>query len=430
MNVNPGKIVAGRGGAQVALSTQEIRTIVEESLKAWGGPPKKLLILPPDMTRLHSGAGEITCMIYELCQGKSEIEILPAIGTHAQMTKAELEHMFPGIPLGLFREHDWRGGVKKMGEIPSAYIKEQSEGHLDWPVEVLSDNLLADGGHDLVISIGQVVPHEVVGLANQNKNVLIGVGGTDFLNKSHFIGAVYGMERMMGRSDTPVRRVFDYAENSFLSHLPIKYMLTVKSLDDTGKLQTRGLFCGEGKAPFNDAAVLSQRTNLNMMDAPIQKAVVYLDPQEFKSTWLGNKAIYRLRMAMATGGELIILGPGVHMFGEDPGIDKLIRKYGYHGTPHTLDLVKNNPEMGSNLSVAAHLIHGSSEGRFKVVYGAGGLSRQEVEGAGFEYAEPAVIRQQYPIEKLQRGYNDVHGEKVFYVDNPALGLWALASNFD
>jgi hypothetical protein len=210
VNVNQGKIAAGHGGAHVALSSYEIRQIVEQALKAWGGPPKKLLILPPDMTRLHSGAGEITCMIYELCKGKSQIDILPAIGTHAQMTEAELKHMFPGIPLELFRQHDWRGGVKRMGQIPGAFVHEQSEGKLDWPIDVLTDNLLADGGHDLVLSIGQVVPHEVVGLANQNKNILIGVGGTDFLNKSHFLGAVYGMERMMGRADTPVRRVFDY----------------------------------------------------------------------------------------------------------------------------------------------------------------------------------------------------------------------------
>ena len=431
MNVNAGKIVAGRGGAQTALTSQEIRAMLEQALEAWGGPPKKLLLLPPDITRLHSGAGEITCMLYEMCKGKSQIDILPAIGTHAQMSKEELTHMFPGIPLELFREHDWRGGVRAMGTIPGEFVKEQSEGKLDWPIEVLTDKLLAEGGHDLVLSIGQVVPHEVVGLANQNKNVLIGIGGTDFLNKSHFLGAVYGMERMMGRADTPVRRVFDYAENSFLSHFPIKYILTTKSLnEETGKLATRGLFIGEGKEPFNAAGKLSQQVNLNMLDAPIQKAVVYLDPQEFKSTWLGNKAVYRLRMAMATGGELVIIGPGVKMFGEDAGIDKLIRKYGYHGTPHTLDLVKTNPEMGQNLSVAAHLIHGSSEGRFKVTYAAGELSRAEVEGAGFIYATQAEVLAKYPIDKLHRGVNEVNGEKVFYVDNPALGLWALRENFD
>ena len=54
-----------------------------------------------------------------------------------------------------------------------------------------------------------------------------------------------------------------------------------------------------------------------MLDQPLRKAVVYLDPHEFRSTWLGSKAIYRTRMALADGAELIILAPAVKEFGED-----------------------------------------------------------------------------------------------------------------
>ena len=125
-----------------------------------------------------------------------------------------------------------------------------------------------------------------------------------------------------------------------------------------------------------------------------------------------------------TAGELIILAPGVKEFGEDKGIDKLIRKYGYHGTETTLQAVAADPDLASDLSAAAHLIHGSSEGRFKITLCPGKLGKEEVESAGFNYSDlPAMLRRYNPNE-LRHGYNQVGGEEVFFVANPGLGLWA------
>lgn len=424
-----GRIVMGQGGAQLALTREAVRAMLEEAIAAWGGPPRKLLILPPDITRAHSGAGEITSLLYELLGERSEIDIMPALGTHSPMTPEELREMFPGVPLERFLTHDWRGGTALLGEVPASFIHELSEGKMNAKAEARVNRRLIEGGYDMILSVGQVVPHEVVGLANHNKNILVGVGGPDFISKSHYLGAVYGMERMMGRADTPVRRLFDYAERHFLGHLPIKYALTVKGIDDKGRLCLRGLFIGEGKAPFDAAAELAVRTNLDLLERPIKKAVVYLDPQEYRSTWLGNKAIYRLRMAMADGGELIVLAPGVKMFGEDRRIDELVRRYGYRGTPHTLDCVERHEELRQNLSVAAHLIHGSSEGRFRITYAPGGLSREEIETAGYQYASWEAMSLRYDPKALRRGYNVVDGEEIFFVDNPSLGLWALAEKF-
>jgi nickel-dependent lactate racemase len=316
-----------------------------------------------------------------------------------------------------------------LGEVPASFIREQSEGKLDfaWPAQV--DRLLVDGGFDLILSLGQVVPHEVIGMANYNKNVFVGTGGSEGINKSHYLGAVYGMERIMGRADTPVRRVLNYASERFARQLPIVYVQTVISANANGDLALRGLYAGDDAECFNRASELSLQVNFEMLDRPIRKAVVWLDPDEFKSTWLGNKSVYRTRMALADGAELIVLAPGVREFGEDPAIDALIRKYGYSGTPKVLRMVRENEDLAGNLGAAAHLIHGSSEGRFTITYCPGFLTREEIEGAGFRYAPLDATLKRYDPARLRDGWNDVEGEEVFFVSNPALGLWAHRDRF-
>ena len=285
-------------------------------------------------------------------------------------------------------------------------------------------------GYDRIFSIGQVVPHEVVGMANYTKNLMVGVGGSDIINKSHFLGAVTGMESIMGRADTPVRRLFNYGADHFLKDLPIVFMQTVMAKDASGKMVMRGFFTGTGEAPFLAAAKLSVEANFVLLDRPLKKVVVYLDPEEFKSTWLGNKSIYRTRMAIADDGELIILAPGLKECGEDKENDRLIRKYGYRGTPYTLKMVAENQELRDNLGAAAHLIHGSSEGRFKIVYCPGPkFTADEVRSIGFEYGDLDAMLKKYPVDKLKDGFNTVNGEEIFYISNPALGLWALRSHF-
>jgi hypothetical protein len=238
------------------------------------------------------------------------------------------------------------------------------------------------------------------------------------------------MERMMGRADTPVRRILNYAGEKFTPHLPIVYVQTVVGRDVDGRLQVRGLFVGDDTEVFTRAAALSLRVNFEMLEAPLAKVVVYLNPSEFKSTWLGNKAVYRTRMAMADRGELVVLAPGLREFGEDREIDRLIRKYGYRGTPATLAATKAQAELQHNLSAAAHLIHGSSEGRFDITYCPGHLTRQEIESVGFRYADLSAMTGRYDPAKLQDGWNTLpDGERIFFISNPALGLWAYRGRF-
>ncbi len=371
---------------------------------------------------MHSRSGEITRYIYEF-YGDKLTAILPALGTHAPMSSTDISIMFGNIPSTLFHVHDWRNDLTTLGEVPGWFIEQVSEGKLkySWPAQV--NKLLTDGNFDLILSIGQVVPHEVIGMANYNKNIFIGTGGQEGINKSHFLGAVYGMERMMGLTDTPVRKVLNYAGEKFAKHLPLVYIQTVIGKDDAGCLQLRGLYIGDDLECFNLAAGLSLKVNFQVLNKPLKKVICYLDPTEFKSTWLGNKSIYRTRMAVADSGELIVLAPGLKEFGEDKEIDRLIRKYGYSGTPKVLDAVDKNEELRSNLSAAAHLIHGSSEGRFRITYCPGHLSRNEIESVNFQFGNLNEMIQKYDPGKLKDGFNVVDREEIFYISNPALGLW-------
>jgi nickel-dependent lactate racemase len=387
------------------------------------GERKRVLVVPPDFTRFHSRAGDLTSLIYKYYKDSLK-DILPALGTHSPMSAHELEEMFKGVPKDLFRIHDWRKDVVTIGTVPAEFVSRITNGALDysWPAQL--NRLVNNGGHDLILSVGQVVPHEVIGMANYNKNLLVGTGGPEGINKSHFLGAVYGMEKIMGKARNPVRSLLNYAATNFMNHLPVVYIHTVIGRDDKGTLVIRGLYIGDDEEVFRLAADLSIKVNFSMVDEPLRKVVVFLDPDEFKSTWLGNKSIYRTRMAMADNGELIVLAPGLKEFGEDKEIDRLIRKYGYRGTPATLKSLSENEELKNNLSAAAHLIHGSSEGRFSITYCPGYLTKEEIESVNFRYNDLKEMTNRYNPEKLKEGFNKLtDGEEIFYISNPALGLW-------
>lgn len=414
-------IYLSEGGSDLDL-TSGLRDLLTQALDRIG-PRRRVLVVPPDHSRIHSRAGELTRFAFEH-YGPNLKCILPALGTHRPMSDEQLERMFGVLPRERFAVHNWRTDVVTLGEVPSEFIRQQSEGKLDYPWPAQVNHRIVSGEYDLILSIGQVVPHEVIGMANYNKNILVGTGGPESIHRSHYLGAVYGMERIMGRADNPVRAVLNYASDRFLKQIPIVYVLTVIGRNHDGSLPVRGMFVGDDVECFHRAAELSLQVNFEVLERPLRKAVVYLDPHEFHSTWLGNKAIYRTRMAMADGGELIILAPGVSKFGEDAGIDRLIRKHGYHGTPATLHAVESDPELAASLASAAHLIHGSSEGRFRICWAPGKLSREEIESVGYEFGDLDSLLKRYPPDSLAHGFNTVAGEEVYFVPNPGLGLWS------
>lgn len=419
-----------RGSKTDSISADEVRAILKEVFDGMG-KKNRVLALPPDFTRLNSYAGEITEMVYDY-YGGALTDVMPALGTHTPMTEEQMDIMFGHVPHELFRVHDWRNDVVTVGQVPAEYVYEVSEGRLNytWPAQV--NKLLLDPSFDLILSIGQVVPHEVIGMANYTKNIFVGVGGAEGINQSHYIGATYGMERIMGRAKSPVRDIMEYARKNFISDLPIVYIQTVRAKNEqTGEMDLKGIFIGDDFECFQKAADLSLETNFIMLDREIKKCLVYLDPEEFKSTWLGNKSIYRTRMALADNAELIVIASALREFGEDKTIDALIRKYGYKGTPYTLEATEKNKDLQDNLGASAHLIHGSSEGRFKIIYCPGPeMTREEIEDVGFEYGDMNEVLKRYPLDSLKDGWNVMpDGEEIYYISNPALGLWAYPERF-
>ncbi len=415
---------------ELGLSPEEIHETLLKSLE--GRTLNKVLIIPPDFTRFHSNAGYITNVYYHaLAERGAEVDILPALGTHVAVTEEEAAVMFGDIPYEKFITHNWRTDVMKIGEVPAEYLEEITEGLWHDPVSVEINRLVMDESYDLILSVGQVVPHEVIGMANHAKNLFVGVGGADMINKSHMVGAVYGMERMMGKDHTPVRKIFDYGMEHCLNTRPILFALTVCTAPG-GNIRTHGLFIGDKRNALEAAIELAQKTNIDFVETGIKKCVVYLDPSEFKSTWLGNKSVYRTRMAIADGGELIVLAPGVERFGEDLQVDKLIRKYGYRGRLNTLEQFEKpeNQDLRDNMGAAAHLIHGSSDGRFTITYAVKNISKEEVKGVGFQAADYDEMARRYDPATLQYGYNTMpDGEEIYYIPNPALGLWINKEKF-
>ena len=413
----------GRG-----LQPEKLKECLKKSLE--GKKLKKVLLIPPDFSRYHSNAGMITSFYYHMLTEQGiETDVMPALGTHEPVSEKQFRKMFEGIPYEKKLVHNWKKDVVKIGEIPKEYMSSITEGIWNEPLSVEVNYRLLDPSYDLIISVGQVVPHEVIGMANHSKNIFVGVGGRDMINKSHMVGAFYGMERIMGKDHTPVRKAFDYALEHFLSDLPLLFVLTVTTAKGD-HITTHGLYIGETRKTLERAIEMAQKRNIDFLDRGIKKCVVYLDPSEFHSTWIGNKSIYRTRMAISDGGELLVLAPGVSKFGEDAHMDALIRKYGYCGRKKILELFQKNQDLKDNMGCAAHLIHGSGDGRFQVTYAVKEISKQEIENVYFQAADYEEMIKKYDPKVLKYGWNKMQdGEEIFFIPNPALGLWIDSSRF-
>ncbi len=420
------EIVVEKGST--GISDKEMQAAIIDSLSDCREGLHKVLLIVPDFTRFHSNAGKIANFYYHELEKSCEVDLLEALGTHVPMTEEQIKIMYGDIPQNRFLTHNWRTDVIKLGQVPAEYVAEVSNGLIKTPIDVEVNKHLFEN-YDSILSIGQVVPHEVVGMANQSKNIFVGCGGNSMINSSHMLGAFYGLERIMGKDFSPVRKVFDYAQDHYLNEIPLTYVMTVTTAPH-GKIQMHGLYIGRERKYFEMAVKKSQEKNLNIVDIPFNKVVVYLNADEFKSTWLGNKSIYRTRMAIADNGNLIVLAPGVEKFGEDQGIDRLIRKYGYCGRENVIKYCSENEDLRQNLSAAAHLIHGSSDGRFSITYCTRYLTKEEVEGVCFNYMPYDEAIKTYDPDKLTDGYNTLsNGERIYYISNPALGLWADKKKF-
>jgi len=386
---------------------------------------KRVLLLPPDLTRAHSGAGWITETLYKALPATCDTHVIPTLGQHVPHTPKENAWMFGSIPNERIHAHDWRGGCTRVGVIPASIVKEKTGGVADWEIPVDLNTMLMNEKWDLIINVGHVVPHEVLGFANHNKNYFIGLGGKDTICAAHMASATYGIENNLGKLITPTRAIFNWAEDKFLGHLPDVYLQVVMQRDPQNKLVHSGVYVGDDLETYLAAARRSKAQNITVFDEPIKKVVAVMQADEFRSTWVANKAVYRTRMVMADGGELLILAPGLERFGEQDDVDQFIRKYGYCGTPKCMNMYRDNADMQDLAHATAHLLHGSSEGRFTIRYAPGHLTADEIEGVNFEYADLQEMLKRYDPAKMKEGWNTMpDGERVFFISTPSAGLWA------
>jgi nickel-dependent lactate racemase len=423
----PMTIYFQRGDAASELDEKDFREALDAAFRAVG-TPQKVLAVPPDHTRHDSRAGDLTRLAYELL-GDRLSDVIPALGTHRPMNEAELQMMFGDLPRHLIRVHDWQNDVITLGEVDAEFVARATDGLYQSPWSAQVNRLLVEGKYDLILSLGQVVPHEVIGMANYNKNIFIGTGGHRGINESHYLSALYGMERIMGRCDTPLRKILNEAQDRFCQTLPLLFVLTVIEALTDGRKIVRGLFVGDSHDVFVQAGELSAKVNRMIVQNAPKTVVVTMKPSKYKRTWIANKAIYRTRMLVAPGGKLVIVAPGVEGFGESPTVDHLIRKYGYRDTSQILRWVSDNRDLQENLGTAAHLIHGSTEGKFEVIYAPGKLSRSEVEEVGYQWADWREIQQQYQCGELVDGWHtSPTGEPFYYINDPGLGLWVRSDH--
>jgi nickel-dependent lactate racemase len=387
--------------------------------------PKRVLLLPPDITRAHSGVGRLTEVLYQLFAAEAEVHVIPTLGQHVPHTAEQNQQMFGSIPQQQIHAHDWRNGCVYVGEVPADYVEETTRGAANWPIPVWLNRMLIEEPWDLIVNIGHVVPHEVLGFANHNKNYFIGLGGKPTICAAHMAAACFGIENNLGTLVTPLRACFNKAEQDLLGRLPDLYVQVVMARNPQGELVHTGLYVGDDLETYLEAAQQSREQNITVFDEALKKVVCVMQADEFASTWVANKAIYRTRMALADEGELLIIAPGLKRFGEQPEVDALIRKYGYVGTPRVMQQYRENADLQDLAHAAAHLIHGSSEGRFKITYAPRELSREEIEGVNFCYADLDETLAAYPPDKLHEGWNESpSGEKVFFIPTPSAGLWA------
>ncbi len=417
------------------ISMKEMEEIVlqglEEARKRINSKLRKVLLLPPDMTRYYSGAGRFTEILYNRLKDEADVYVIPTLGQHIPHSPEINKWMFNSIPEDKILKHDWRNGVVKVGEIEADYVKEVTKGKVDWAIPIWLNKDLMENKWDLIINIGHVVPHEVLGFANHNKNYFIGLGGKELICKSHLASAVYGIENNLGKLITPTRAVFNKAEELYLSHLPDMYIQVVMNYDESGKIVHKGIHIGDDLDTYLEAAKQSAEENINIFDKPIKKVVCYMDPDEFHSTWVSNKAIYRTRMVIADGGELLVIAPGVERFGEQKEVDELIRKYGYSGTEKVMEAYKTSKLLQEFEHGTAHLLHGSSEGRFTITYAPGKLSKEEIEQVNYNYMPLEEALKRYDLNKMKRGWNKMDdGEEVYFIFTPSLGLWTTREKFE
>ena len=350
--------VVGRGAATVSLSSEELRAIVTEAL-ADIGSGERMLAIVPDKTRDDNTDQLVPFAAEILAQKKIErLDVLIAQGTHGPMNEAEKREKIgwskiaPG-DVGSIFDHRWDRDdeLVTIGDLSAALIARLTDGLMRESVPVRLNALLTPGKYDTVLVFGATMPHEVAGFAGGAKYFFPGVAGPELTHLTHWLGALATIENVIGRIETPTRRVIEAAAALVSSRI---ISFTSVSTRNGEGLRTHALFAGDLYEAFRRAAKVSSQVHIKHIGKKYKRVVALLD-RHYDELWVGGKASYKLGSIIETGGELIIYAPQLKQLSATHG--HLIEKYGYAPLEHVREMVAGSDELRANLCVAAHLAH-------------------------------------------------------------------------
>ena len=355
----------GKGYEDKYPTEAEIRELMVQALTQTDLSGKRVLIITPDSTRT-APLPQMFRLFYEyLGEEVAALDYLIALGTHLAMTDDGLNKLFGLTPqeragkyakVNIFN-HRWDlpDTFVNLGQITEAEIEEITGGLMRQAVDVRLNKLVFD--YDQIIICGPTFPHEVVGFSGGNKYFFPGIGGSEVINFSHWLGAVITSYEVIGTKYTPVRRVIDKAA-AFIDRPKLCFSMVVKGED------LAGLYVGTPEEAYDAAADLSAKLHINWVDRPYQK-VLSVMPTLYDDLWTAAKGMYKTEPAIAAGGEVIIYAPHIDEISYTHG--KIIDEVGYHVRDYFLkqwDKFKHYPG-----GVLAHSTHLRGIGEYDVVRG-------------------------------------------------------------
>ena len=353
--------LCGEGSRESDLSAETCTQILARALEPIE-PNSRVLAILPDKTR-----DDTTHILFPIAneilrdRNLQSFDALVAQGTHPAMS---LDQKLQKIGLGDFNgtlfDHEWNqpDELITLGELGQDTVVELTSGLVDQAVPVTLNKLLAPGVYDVVLVFGATVPHEVAGFAGGAKYFFPGVAGPELTHTTHWLGALAGIEHIIGEVETPTRRLIEAAAD--LVPASVISLNSVVSRENDGRLRTYGLFAGDIRQAFRSAAEVSKEVHIRYTGRKYKQVIALLDPH-YDEMWVGGKASYKLGAIIEDEGELIIFAPELKRLSETHGA--LIERYGYAPLEIVRDMLGVSEELRENLCIAAHLAHVSYAGR-------------------------------------------------------------------
>lgn len=357
---------------------------------------KRVLLIIPDATRTAPLPLLFDAIFHEIRPTCRDLDVLVALGTHPPMSDAQIAKLL-GIDERergrLFYQmqtfnHEWDrpDRLTTLGTLSKEETSELSNGLLSLEVPVQINSRIED--YDLLLVLGPVFPHEVVGFSGGNKYFFPGIAGPDILNFFHWLGALITNHEIIGVKDTPVRRVV----NAAAAMIPkTRRAITFVVSSDCS---LHGLFYGTPESAWNEAADLSSKVHIKRCEKPFQQ-ILSCAPPMYDELWVAGKCMYKMEPVVADGGELIIYAPHMDEISVTHG--KLIEQVGYHVRDYFTkqwDKFKDVP-----WGVLAHSTHvrgggtyedGVEKPRVRVTL-ASGIPPEVCERINLGYRDPATI---------------------------------------